>query len=171
MKRIFLILFFLFLFHFPVSAESPFSGLKAFDRHLLPIKISVLTNKTLVSQGEKFKFHLSVLVEEGWHIYSLKPFQGSESLATKILMDTNNFQDQSDWEGPGPVLIEDGALEKIVKGYRGHVEFSKTYLVPISVVPKIYSLAGNLVFRACNNQICTLPQKFPFSTKIKVSGY
>ena len=81
----------------------------------------MLTNKTLVSQGEKFKFHLSILIEEGWHIYSLKPFQGSESLATKILMDKNNFQDQSDWEGPDPVLIEDGALEKIVKGYRGHI--------------------------------------------------
>ena len=91
-------------------------------------------------------------------------------MATQILMDKNNFQDQSDWEGPDPVIIEDKALEKIVKGYRGHIEFSKTYLVPISVVPKKYSLAGNLVFRACNNQICTLPRKFPFNTKIEVSG-
>ena len=86
-------------------------------------------------------------------------------------MDKNNFQDQSDWEGPDPVLIEDGALEKIVKGYRGHIEFSKTYLVPIKMAPQVYSLAGNLVFRACNNQICTLPRKFPFNTEIKVSEH
>jgi len=159
----------LFLSPFLVFAEPPFSGLKPFDTFSFPIKINVSTNKTLVSQGKKFKFHLSIFVEEGWHIYSLKPFRGSESLATQILMDNNNFKEQSDWKGPDPVLIEDEALGKIVKGYRGHMEFSKTYLVPMKMVPLVYSLAGNLVFRACNNQICTLPRKFPFNTEIEVS--
>ena len=158
----------MFLSPFSVIAESPFGSLKRSDLFLPSIKINVLTNKNFVSQGEKFKFHLSILIDKGWHIYSLRPFQGSESLVTQILMDKNNFQDQSDWEGPDPVLIEDGALEKIVKGYRGHIEFSKTYLVPISVTPHMHSLSGNIVFRACDNQTCTLPRKFPFHTKIKV---
>jgi len=170
MKRIFLILFFLFLFPFPVIAESPFGSLKRSDLFLPSIKINVLTNKTFVSQGEKFKFHLSVLIEKGWHIYSLKPFQGSKSLTTQILMDKNNFQEQGDWKGPDPILIKDQALGKMVKGYKGHIEFSKTYQVPINAVPQVYSLGGNLVFRACDNQICTIPRKFPFHTKIQVSA-
>ena len=168
MKRFFLILFFLFLFPFLVIAESPFVGLKGSNLFLPPIKLKVLTNKNIVSQGQEFKFHLSILIKEGWHIYALKPLHGSESLTTQILMDKNNFQEQSGWIGPDPILINDGALGKLVKGYKGHIEISKTYLVPISVTPHMHSLSGNIVFRACHNQTCTLPRKFPFHTKIKV---
>ena len=170
MKRIFLILFFLLLFPFQVIAESPFVDLKSSNLFLSPIKLKVLTNKTIVSHGQEFKFHLSILIKKGWHIYALKPFHGNESLTTQILMDKNNFQEQGDWKGPDPILIKDGALGKLVKGHKGRIEFSKTYLVPISVVPKVYSLTGNLVFRACNNQVCTLPRKFPFNTEIEVSA-
>ena len=131
----------------------------------------MLIDKSLVFQGEKFKLHLSVLVEEGWHIYSLQSFHGSGSLATKILMDKNSFQGQSDWKGPDPILIKDGALDKIVKGYKGRIEFSKTYLAPTNIAPKVYSLSGNLQFRACNNRICTLPRKFPFHSQIAVSEH
>ena len=170
MKRIFLTLLFLFLSPFSVIAESPFGSLKRSDLFLPSIKINVLTNKTFVSQGEKFKFHLSILIDKGWHIYSLRPFQGSESLVTQILMDKNNFQEQSKWKGPDPILIKDQALGKIVKGYKGHIEFSKTYQVPINLMPQVYSLDGHLVFRACDNKICTLPRKFPFKTAIEVSA-
>ena len=174
MKRILLnsfFLCFLFLLPSPVITASPFGGSKHSELVLLPIKISALTNKTFISKGEEFKLHLSILVKEGWHIYSLNPFQGRESLATQILMDKNNFQEQSEWKGPDPVLIKDGALDKIVKGYRGRIEFSKTYIVPIGVVPQIYSLTGNIALRACDDQICTLPRKFPFHTEIKVRAY
>ena len=170
MKRNFLILIFLFSFPFPVFSESPFGSIKRSDLFVSPIAISVLTNKTFVYQGKEFIFHLSVLIKEGWHIYSLKPFQESEGLTTQILMDKNNFQQQSDWKGPTAVLIKDGALGKIVKGHKGQIEFSKTYFVPLNLPPQVYSLGGNLVFRACNNQICTLPRKFAFKTEIEVSA-
>ena len=170
MKRIFLTLLFLFLSPFSVIAESPFGSLKRSDLFLPSIKINVLTNKTFVSQGEQFKFHLSILIDKGWHIYSLKPFQGSKSLTTQILMDKNNFQEQSKWKGPDPILIKDQALGKIVKGYKGHIEFSKIYQVPINLAPQVYSLDCNLIFRACDNKICTLPRKLPFKTTIEVSA-
>ena len=168
MKRIFLILFFLFLFPFPVIAESPFVNLKGSNLFLPPIKLKVLANRAIVSQGQEFKLHLSILIKEGWHIYALKPLHGSESLTTQILMDQNNFLEQGGWIGPDPILINDGALGKLVKGYKGHIELSKTYLVPVSLTPHVHSLSGNILFRACDNQTCTLPRKFPFHTKIEV---
>ena len=169
MKRFFLILFFLFLFSFPIFAGSPFSSLKT--PVAFPIRVSLLIDKTPVYKREKFKLHLSILVEEGWHIYSLQPLQGSDSLATQILMDKNSFHSQSDWKGPDPVLIKDGALGKIVKGYKGHIEFSKTYLVPDNIGTQVHSVAGNIIFRACNNRICTLPRKLPFRKKISVKEH
>ena len=169
MKRVLLILLFLFLSPSPLIAESPFDSLKSSDPFIPPIRISVLTNKTLVSQGGDFKLHVSIYIEEGWHIYSLTPFEGSESLATQILMDENIFKEQDSWKGPEPILIEDGAVGKMVQGHKDHIEFSKTYLVPSDAPPQKYSLNGDLVYRACDNQICTLPREFTFRTEIEVS--
>lgn len=170
MKRAFIILFFLFSFPLSLYATSPFDRLQNSDSLLTPIKVTVLTNKSAVSPGEDFKFHMSIIVEEGWHIYSLFPLTGNELLATQILMDENLFQGKNAWREPQPVLIKDGAVGKMVKGHKGNIEFSRTYLVPAEFTDGIYSIDGKLVFRACDNQICTLPQEFPFHTTIQVSS-
>jgi DsbC/DsbD-like thiol-disulfide interchange protein len=163
MKRVLILLFFIFLFPHALFATPLFNRSQA----VLPqIKINVLTNKSMVYPGEKFKFFVSVLIEEGWHIYSLLPLKGSELLATKILMDENAFQDNETWEEPDPVLIKDEAVGKIVKGHKENVEFSKTFNVPVDIETGNYLIKGRLVYRACNNQICTLPQKFPFNASL-----
>ncbi len=113
---------------------------------------------------------MSIIVEEGWHIYSLFPLTGNETLATQILMDKNSFLEKGFWKEPKPVLIQDGAVGKMVKGHKGNIEFSKTYLVPLDAVTDSHSIDGRLVFRACDNQTCTLPQEFPFHTTIKVNS-
>lgn len=170
MKRVLVILFLLFSFPLSLFAKSPFDRLQNSDPLLTPIKLSVLTSKSKVLPGEEFRFHISIIVEEGWHIYSLYPFAGSEPLATHILMGQHIFKEQGTWMEPDPVLIQDGAVGKMVKGHKGNVEFTRNFSVPMEVANKKYSIEGKLVFRACDNQICTLPQELPFNTVIHVSG-
>ena len=57
-----------------------------------------------------------------------------------------------------------------VNGHKGNVEFSKTYLVPSAVKIDKYSISGKLIFRACDNHICTLPQELPFNAGILVTN-
>ncbi len=166
MKRVLIILILIFLFPLALFATPPFDRSQA---SLPQIKINVLTNKSVVFPGEEFKFYMSVLIEEGWHIYSLSPLKGSELLATQILIDENVFQEQGAWREPEPVLIQDEAIGKMVKGHTGNVEFSRTYNVPVDIEADKYPLKGRLVYRACDNQICTLPQEFPFNTALQVS--
>ena len=120
--------------------------------------------------GEEFILHLSVIVKTGWHIYSLSPLSGNELLATQIFIDENVFQEKSVWREPKPILIQDEAVGKIVNGHKGNVEFSKTYLVPSAVKIDKYSISGKLIFRACDNHICTLPQELPFNAGILVTN-
>ncbi|MEK9628865.1 MAG: protein-disulfide reductase DsbD domain-containing protein [Nitrospinota bacterium] len=135
---------------------------------LAPIKVSALTSKSVVSPGEGFKFHLSIFVEGGWHIYSLYPLEGNELLATQIRMENIVFTAVGDWEEPNPVLIQDGAVGKMVKGHKGNIEFVRSYQVPPEAVAKKYTIEGKLIYRACDNQICNLPQEIPFHTSIEV---
>ena len=169
MKRVFIILLILFSSSLPVFAKPPFDKFK--DPNLLypPIKIRALANKSLVAPGEEFIFHLSVIVKTGWHIYSLSPLAGNEFLATQIFIDENVFREKSVWKEPKPVLIQDEAVGRIVNGHKGNVEFSITYLVPPKVRVDKHSISGKLIFRACDNQICTLPQELPFHTDILVT--
>ncbi|SVB30322.1 uncharacterized protein METZ01_LOCUS183176, partial [marine metagenome] len=141
----------------PLFAKSPFNQLENSNPLYTPIKASALTNKSVVFPGEEFKFHLSIIVKTGWHIYSLSPLEGNEFLRTQIFIDENVFQAKGVWKEPKPVLIQDGAVGRIVNGHKGNVEFSRTFLVPPKVEVDKYSIHGKLIFRACDNQICTLP--------------
>ena len=166
MKRVLIILIFIFLFPLALFANSLFDRSQA---ALPQIKINVLTSKSVVFPGEEFKFYMSILIEEGWHIYSLSPLRGNELLATKILIDENPFQEQEGWREPESVLIRDEAIGGMVKGHKGNVELSRTYNVPVDIEAGEYPIKGRLVYRACDNQICTLPQEFPFNTALQVS--
>ncbi len=153
----------------PLFAKSPFDQLGNSNPLYIPIKVSAITNKSVVFPGEEFKFHLSIIVKTGWHIYSLSPLEGNEFLRTQIFIDENVFRKKGAWKESKPVLIQDGAVGRVVNGHRGNVEFSRTYLVPAEVEVDKHSINGKLIFRACDNHICTLPQELPFHTDILVT--
>jgi hypothetical protein len=166
MKRVLIILILIFLFPLALFANPFFDSSQA---SLPKIKINVLINKSVVFPGENFKFYMSVFIEEDWHIYTLSPLKGSELLATQILIHKNIFQEQGGWREPEPMLIQDEAVGRMVKGHKGNVEFSRTYKVPVDVEAGKYLIKGRLLYRACDNQICTLPQEFRFNTTLQVS--
>ena len=170
MKRIFIILFVFVFFPSQLFSKSPFDYKKNHDPVLPRIKIKVLPSKSVILPGEEFKFYISVILEEGWHIYSLSPFLGNKMLETKIFIDENVFTGQGVWKEPKPVLIKDGAVGKIVKGHKGNIEFSRTYLVPNDLGDNKYFLKGKLVVRTCNNKVCSLPQELPFHSVIQVKN-
>ena len=154
----------------PLFAKSPFNQLENSNPLYTPIKVSAITNKSVVFPGEEFKFHLSIIVKIGWHIYSLSPLEGNEFLRTQIFIDENVFWKKGAWKESKPVLIQDGAVGRIVNGHKGNVEFSRTYLVPAEVEVDKHSINGKLIFRACDNHICTLPQELPFHVSILVAN-
>ena len=170
MKRVFIILFIIFSSSLPLFAKSPFDQLENSNPLYTPIKISALTNKSVVFPGDEFKFYLSIIVKTDWHIYSLSPLEGNEFLRTQIFIDENVFRKKSAWKESKPVLIQDGAIRRMVNGHKGNVEFSKTYLVPAEVEVDKHSINGKLIFRACDNHICTLPQELPFHASILVTN-
>tara|TARA_Y100000588_G_scaffold99220_1_gene107790 strand:- start:1918 stop:2433 length:516 start_codon:yes stop_codon:yes gene_type:complete len=170
MRRGFIILFIIFSPSLLLFAKPPFGQLKNSNPLHTPIKISALTNKSVVFPGDEFKFYVSIIVKTGWHIYSLSPLEGNELLRTQIFINENVFRKKGAWEESKPVLIQDEAVGRMVNGHKGNVEFSRTYLVPAEVEADKHSINGKLIFRACDNNICTLPQEIPFHASILVAN-
>jgi hypothetical protein len=132
------------------------------------IKLNSLADPAPVYPGGRFRLYLSAQIEEGWHIYSLKPLDGNEMLATRIIIEESVFETVGHWEESPPHLIQDDAQAKMVKGHTFTAEFQKSFYVPEKIKPGSYSIKGNLLYRACDNKLCTLPQSLPFVTRVQV---
>ena len=153
----------------PVSVfAEPFS----FPTSNLPVgprvKISVLVDRDFAYPGGYFKLYLSVQIEEGWHIYSLQPMEGNELLATQIKLEDDVFANQKNWQESPTHLIQDDAQQKMVKGHINTAEFNKSFHVPQSFDPGDYLIKGEVIYKACDNSLCTLPQSLPFSSRVHV---
>ena len=134
------------------------------------IKLDTMADRDPVYPGDGFKLYLSVQIEEGWHIYSLQPLDGNELLATQIFLEDNVFESSGDWQESSPSLIQDDAQAKRVKAHTHIAEFHKNFHVPENFNPGSYRINGKLNYRACDNKLCTLPQNFPFVSRIHVSA-
>lgn len=166
------LIFILALLAFPVYGwSSPFSNPLATPQSSLSPKINIkpLVESNPASPGDPFRLYLSVEIEEGWHIYSLQPLAGNELLATQIILEDNVFDDGVEhWQESPVSLIQDDAQDRVVKGHRVTAEFHKDLYVPKNFSSGRYPINGRLIYRACDNKLCTLPKSSPFASWIDV---
>ena len=163
-----ILIFVLAIFPVSVFAKSfPFS--KSNISSNPSVKLNMTIDRDLAYPGDHFKLYLSVQIEEGWHIYSLRPMDGNELLATQIVLEDNSFKSQKHWHESPIHLIQDEAQEKLVKGHVKTAEFYNSFRVPINITSGNHSIKGKLLYKACNNSLCTLPQSLSFASHIHVS--
>ena len=132
------------------------------------IKLSTMVDRDPAYPGDRFKLYMSVQIEEGWHIYSLQPMDGNELLATQIVLEDHVFESQNLWQESPTRLIQDDAQQKLVKGHVITAEFHNSFRVPENSRSGNYSIKGKLLYRACDNNLCTLPQTLPFDSQVRV---
>ena len=132
------------------------------------IKLNMLVDRNPAYPGDRFKLYMSVQIEEGWHIYSLQPMDGNELLATQIMMGDNIFEGQKHWQESPTRLIQDDAQQKLVKGHVTTAEFYNSFRVPENTRSGNYSIKGKLLYQACDNNLCNLPETLPFKSQIRV---
>ena len=162
-----ILIFILAIFPVSVFAKSfPFS--KSNISSNPSVKLNMTVDRDLAYPGDHFKLYLSVQIEEGWHIYSLQPMDGNELLATQIVIDDNIFEGQKCWQESPTSLIQDDAQQKLVKGHINTAEFYNSFRVPENTRSGNYSIKGKLLYQACDNNLCTLPESLPFDSQVRV---
>ena len=165
--------FFLFAIIFfttvPAKAISPFKEFKNDFGSSTHIKLIAIVEPEIVNSRDQFVLHIKIEVDDGWHIYSLDANGGKEGpLATKIILNSKSFLPQGSWEEQTPTIGWDGALERIVKTHNQAVEFRRFYRITEALTSGVHQIKGSIIFRACNNKVCTLPNEISFDTQIKV---
>ena len=60
------------------------------------------------------------------------------------------------------------AQQKLVKAHITTAEFHNSFRVPENTKSGNYSIKGKLLYQACDNNLCTLPESLPFDSKVRV---
>jgi thiol:disulfide interchange protein DsbD len=111
-----------------------------------------------VKAGAVFHVKLLAAVQEGWHLYSLKPMTEGP-IATRIwITEGQPFLLSGAVRAPEPRVMQDPSFGMEVELYEGEAVFT----LPVRVIPGTAPGAQKLVvsasYQTCNNKLCLPPK-------------
>ena len=122
-----------------------------------------------VKAGARFNVKLTASIQEGWHIYSMKPLDDGP-LPTRIwLAEDQPFQLAGQVKGDEPQTMQDPTLHMDVELYEGAAAFSLPVKVAAGASPGGQKLVVNAQAQSCNNSICLPPATVKVEIPITVA--
>ncbi len=111
-----------------------------------------------VKPGARFTVKLVARIQEGWHLYSLKPM-AEGPIPTRVWLAAGQpFELAGGIKADEPEVIEDPSFNMEVELYEGEAAF----VLPVRVAPGAAAGAQNLVvsasYQTCNNKVCLPPK-------------
>ena len=110
-----------------------------------------------VKPGARFTVKLTAGIQQGWHIYSMKPLDDGP-LPTRIwLAEGQPFQLAGTIKADEPQTLQDPTLHMEVEVYEGAAGFSLPVKVAPGAAPGTQNLVVNAQAQSCNNSMCLPP--------------
>jgi DsbC/DsbD-like thiol-disulfide interchange protein len=108
--------------------------------------------------GGRLGVKLLAKVQEGWHLYSMKPM-AEGPIATRIwLAEGQPFSLAGSIHAPEPQLVQDPTLGMEVELYEGEAVFT----LPVKIAPGTaagpHTLVVSASYQSCNDKLCLPPK-------------
>jgi DsbC/DsbD-like thiol-disulfide interchange protein len=111
-----------------------------------------------VKAGARFNVKLLADVQEGWHLYSLKPM-AEGPIPTRIwIAEGQPFSLAGAVQSPDPQVIEDPSFGMEVELYEGEAVFTLPLRVASGATPGPQKLVVSASYQSCNNKLCLPPK-------------
>jgi hypothetical protein len=108
--------------------------------------------------GARFTLKLTADVQEGWHLYSLKPM-AEGPIPTRIwLAEGQPFALAGAIAAPAPQVQQDPGFGMEVELYEGEAVFSLPVRVAAAAAPGAQKLVVSASYQSCNNKLCLPPK-------------
>ena len=122
-----------------------------------------------VKPGTRFNVKLLATVQNGWHLYSMKPM-AEGPIATRIWIgDGQPFSLAGGVQAPDPQVVQDPTLGMEVELYEGEAQFT----LPVKLAPGTAAGAHTLVvsasYQSCNDKICLPPKTVKVEIPVTVA--
>jgi DsbC/DsbD-like thiol-disulfide interchange protein len=111
-----------------------------------------------VKAGARFKVKLLAAVQDGWHMYSLKPMADGP-IPTRIwIAEGQPFSLAGAVQAPDPQVMQDASFGMEVELYEGEAVFTLPVRVASSAAPGAQKLVVSASYQSCNNKLCMPPK-------------
>lgn len=122
-----------------------------------------------VKAGGRFDLKLTAQIQDGWHLYSMKPVDDGP-IPTRIwLPDGQPVQLAGAIRATDPEKLQDPSFGMEVELYEGEAEFTLPLRVAASAPAGPLKLLVNASYQSCNNKICLPPKTVKVEASILVA--
>jgi thiol:disulfide interchange protein DsbD len=121
-----------------------------------------------VKSGGRFTVKLLAAVQEGWHLYSLKPMTEGP-IATRIwIAEGQPFSLSGAVRAPEPRIMQDPSFGMEVELYEGEAVFTLPVRIAPGTTPGVQKLVVSASYQSCNNKLCLPPKTVKVEAPIAV---
>jgi DsbC/DsbD-like thiol-disulfide interchange protein len=111
-----------------------------------------------VKAGARFNVKLLAEVQDGWHLYSLKPM-AEGPIPTRIwIAEGQPFSLAGAVQSPEPQVMQDPSFGMEVELYEGEAVFTLPVRVATGAPPGAQKLVVSASYQSCNNKLCLPPK-------------
>jgi len=122
----------------------------------------------LVKAGARFNVKLLAEVQDGWHLYSLKPMVEGP-IPTRIwIAEGQPFSLAGAVQAPDPQVMQDASFGMEVELYEGEAVFTLPVRVASGAAPGAQKLVVSASYQSCNNKLCLPPKTVKVEVPITI---
>ncbi len=122
-----------------------------------------------VKPGARFSVKLLATVQNGWHLYSMKPM-AEGPIATRIwIAEGQPFSLAAAVQAPDPQVVQDPTLGMEVELYEGEAQFTLPVKIAPGTAPGPHALVVSASYQSCNDKICLPPKTVKVEVPVTVA--
>jgi len=116
------------------------------------------TPVTALKPGARFSIKLVGRIQEGWHMYSMKPVVDGPIPTRVWIAEGQPFLLAGIIKASAPQNVQDPSFNMEVELYEGEAEFTLPLRVSPGAAAQSLSLVVHASYQTCNNKICLPPK-------------
>ena len=111
-----------------------------------------------IKAGARLNLKLLATVQQGWHLYSLKPM-AEGPIPTRIwIAEGQPFSLAGAVQSPEPQVVQDATFGVEVEVFEGDLQFTLPVRVAIGTPVGAQKVVVSASYQSCNDQICLPPK-------------
>ena len=134
-----------------------------------PVAWKLATPPAAVKAGGRFSAKLLAVVQEGWHLYSLKPM-AEGPIPTRIwIAEGQPFTLAGPIQSPEPQVMQDPSFGMEVELFEGEAVFTVPVRVTAGAAPGAQKLVVSASYQTCNNKLCLPPKTVKVEVPVTIA--
>jgi thiol:disulfide interchange protein DsbD len=122
-----------------------------------------------VRAGGRFSVKLVAEIQDGWHLYSMKPMEEGP-IPTRIWMpEGQQFQLAGAIQATPPQTMQDTAFNLEVEFYEGQAVFTLPVRVAANAAPGAQKAVVSASYQTCDNKVCLPPKTVRVEVPVAIS--